>query len=246
MYAVINVTGCTVTNQIGLLDSYASTLGVSSVTISNLDLSEPVIKLGQSSISVDDTVIYNISNTDSIDHSFIEVLFESSIEISGLEYSFANTSLLLVSTAVGNIDDISVHDVKSTSSLIQYYDSEGSLSNMVINSTVCESDIVINLLSSYNLELSNIAISGITHTILNMFETYNVVADMLTFEDSHHGIDMSEDSSLVLSNSAFTSVGELTQVISGGSIKSINSNLTVTNTEFTDNMAQKGGAVSLQ
>ena len=230
----ISITQSDVFEQNQFIDAYSSTVIIDYLNITNITFTEPVIKASLSTLNGSDIVVTNIDNPSSSTNFFISCSTTSIIQISGLSYTSSQASLMLLNNVIGTIDSVDITTVSTVSAMIQIDRSNDlDFGNITINNVDTRVDSIVSVTGSTGLQLNNMVISNITQLAIQIQNSVIDNADMLDFNNCYQGIKVLDNSIINISSSIFDKVGD-PGVISGGAIQTSDSNITITNSNFTN------------
>ena len=216
------------------IDAYSSTVMMDDVNITNITFTEPVIKASLSTLNGSNIVVANINNPSNSANFFISCSTTSIINISGLNYTSSQASLILLNNVKGVIDDLDITSVSSVRAMVQIDRSyDLSLTQLTIDNVNTQVNSIVSVTDSTGLEIHNILISNIAHLV---FEIHNSIIDKvhsLAFNNCHQGIRVLDFSTIHINSSIFDNIGD-SGVISGGAIQTSDSNMTISNSNFTN------------
>ena len=223
------------------IDAYSSTILMNSINVTNITLTQSVIKTSLSTLNGSDIIVSNIDNPSNSTNSLISCSTDSSIYIDGLSNSQSQASLILLNNVTGSIANINTISSTSISNMIQIDDSYGlELTSLSISNVSSHTESIILIKDSSAFTMQNISVSDISQLAVILSNTYMSRAYNISFRNCLQGIRLIENSMMDIDLSTFINVGS-SEVIYGGAIQAINSNVTINNSEFDLCQAKQGG-----
>ena len=230
----ISITQANVFEQDQFIDGYSSTIVMNDVNITNITFTEPVIKTSLSTLNGSDIVVANINNPSNSANFFISCSTTSIINISGLNYTSSQASLILLNNVKGVIDDLDITSVSSVRAMVQIDRSyDLSLTQLSIDDVNTRVNSIVSVTDSTGLKFNNILISNIAHLIFKIQNSIIDRAHSLDFNNCYQGIKVLDFSTIHINSSIFDNIGD-SGVISGGVIQTSDSNITISNSNFTN------------
>jgi len=202
-------------------------------------------------VTINNIKFYDISASSTSTNALIRIAFDSVVSITGIEYYNSDTPFLLFTSSFGSIANLKVYDVASTNTNtgnMIYLDKSKSLSltNWEIrNISQSVTDYTVKIHDSNVIELKSFNISEINHAPFESRSTsFEFIQDMNMFK-CQRGLVMISSVIKDMQNSTFTNLGSST-LQSGGAIQFQDCNATIVDSQFSQNIAIEGGAISFR
>ena len=202
------------------------------LNITNIIIEQPIIKASLSTLNGSNILISNVDNPNNSTSTIISCTTDSSISIENLDYSMSEASLMLLNNVTGRINKVSIEYVESISSIIQIDDSYNlELISISIENVSSQQESIISLKNSVSLDINSTSISNISQlAIWTINSEINTISNM-SMKDCYQGIKLTDHSSLMLDSSSFANIGS-SDVIYGGAVQTMDSNITIKNSTF--------------
>ena len=234
-----------------ILNVFQSTIVIENSEFYNLSEVDNIIKISSSIVTINNIKFYDISASSTSTNALIRIAFDSVVSITGIEYYNSDTPFLLFTSSFGSIANLKVYDVASTNTNtgnMIYLDKSKSLSltNWEIrNISQSVTDYTVKIHDSNVIELKSFNISEINHAPFESHSTnFEFIQDMNMFK-CQRGLVMISSVIKDMQNSTFTNLGSST-LQSGGAIQFQDCNATIVDSQFSQNIAIEGGAISFR
>ena len=215
---------------------------VMSITnITNITLTQSVIKTSISSLILSDSAITNVINPNNNIQTFISCSTDSLIHVNGLNYSQSQASLMLLNNVTGVVDRLNVESVDSISDMIQIDDSyDLKLHTLSISNVSSQAGSIVLIKDSAAIEMDNVTISDVYQLVIETSNSQKTRAHNLSMINCDQGIKITDHSDFQLNSSTFQNVGN-SDVVYGGAIHSTDSILIIDDSVFDHCQARQGG-----
>ena len=247
VYSNLNiVNGTIIQNQHTLISSIISEIIIEDSYISNITIiDEAGISLISSSLKISNVEITSLNSTEEFD--FIQSIEDWIIDVTNLTFEVSNSNFInTISTAV-SIENTSFRSIKSSRPIISIYSSSNNLLNEItIEDCNTLSNYIISITNWDSTEISKLNVSDIVNdTILHIKNSKITEIEDLSFINWYQAFLFENSVVSKFKESLITGNGG-SNSLHGGAIRSINSNLTISNWTFISNTAQSGGAISFE
>ena len=102
-------------------ESYISTISIQSITIKNMEISDPIIAFSLTDIKVTDMQVENITDM-SGSAPVVSGLIESSISVTNLSYTKSTAAMFQFADLDADIQNVSISSIHSGGILISIFD----------------------------------------------------------------------------------------------------------------------------
>ena len=232
-----------ITNQPYLIDGYLSNLVLENSTIHNITSNKSVFLVVDTEMTISNTGISNLHTSDL--GNFMQLSFDSIVELVNITYTSSTMKLLESLSSKLHITNLSISDISLGQYLIDYNDCQDvTIENVTIqNINTTQSYMMYVTRSSINL-IKNITIHDIDKTVMYILNSNISSIHNLRIYDVTDGVSIQQSSIGLIQDSQIYRSGS-TSKVNGGAIYIQNSNSTMLNMTFENNIAQSGGAISI-
>ena len=233
-------------NQNYFVTCFQSNFQLNNSTLQNSISNSSIISVSYSTFSINNLVIFNITKTNS-ESEVISVLFDSVVSINKLKYSNSNAGLLNFYLATIFLSDLEITSLALENHVIGMSNCKNvTIQNTQISSLSSTSIAVIHSLkSSFNL-IQNVSLSDIDTTGIILDNSNVTLISMLSLSNMNKGMVIEKNSIISsLNNSSFIRLGS-SNILYGGALDVIDSILRIDNSNFEQNQAMSGAAISVR
>ena len=231
-------------DQNSIFETFESTLTTSDLTIFNISDAKSTITASSSLIYFKNVEISRVKTSSS--SPFIRVAFDSKLEIDHLRYYNSEVTFLSAYSITVFANNLVYENCTSvdSSSPISFDQSKSlTFSNWTIKNVDAPNSNYILKVSNSNLQVNNASFENLMQPAAYFLKDTisNIVG--LTINNCSRGL-ISESTSIgILSNSTISNSGS-NNVNYGGAMYILNSNVTISNSNFMTNSASEGGAIN--
>ena len=231
-------------NQNSIFESFESTFVGSNLAIFNVSNAQLLITASSSTVNLQDVEIYRVLTSN--EFPLIKVAFESNLNINNLHYYSSQVPFLSTYSANVTANNVLFEDCNSTDTNppLSFDQSEKLMfTNWTINKVNASN-------SDYILKVSNSYLEGNKIVFMNLKQTpgyfiNDKISQVIELKVSNcsRGLIIENSEFSLLSKSSFSNSGS-TNITNGGAVYIHNSNITISESSFTTNLAIEGGAIS--
>ena len=216
---------------------------ISDLSIYNITSESRVMSIIESQFTFTDSNITNIDSPNSGD--FLSLSFQSNATINNVVFSNSTAQFIVALLSSVHIIGLDITNVILNDFLISYIDSNNVvIQDTNINEIRSTKDSMISLSGSTIDSVSNLTITDSNVTCLYFVRSNVTMMNEIIISNIHQSIHIEQSHIDMLQNSHLSSSGSA-DIINGGAMFTENSNLTMNNITFDSNIAQVGGAVSI-
>jgi hypothetical protein len=190
-----------------------------------------------------DFVNVSVSQIDTISgKDFILVNFESSLNIRNVDFRDSNTTLLNLRSSKMTANNLTFTNIDNARYLFETYDvNEAEMSQISASQITTSSQSLILLKKSNNLTLSQLEINNIDKIILEVDRSHFKRIISLAFTNSKKAMLVKNSKIELFANSSFGGNGNT--ISKGGAFQMYNSDVTIENATFDNNIAEAGAGI---
>lgn len=201
-----------------------------------------IFKIVTTNFTITNTRAYNI--TQSNKGQFIVGSFDSILDLNNVTYENSTVGMINIISSNITINLVSLRDVSDSSSPLQI---RGSDSVSITNSQISQisssnSSYPFLIQNSEVLLMQNVTLSSISQNCMYLLNSRVTSMSRVNLRDSTQGIYASSSQISRISNSNFTSLGN-NGILKGGAIYLLNSNASVSGSNFSSNIANQGAGI---
>jgi predicted outer membrane repeat protein len=228
-------------NEDALVSAFVSTVSFSGSTISSINLVGSALEIISSTLEFTEMNVSNI--TTSNESTFIEVSLESSVSINHTLYSNANSKMFNLLSSEGMISNLTMRKVAGVSYLFEMYDCHNvQITNFNNEDSHSTGESLVLIRKSQNLTLNDLDFSSLNQTLVILRNSHVREIKNVTISLSVSPLIVENSRIEALSESTFAHNGN-SNVLRGGALYLLNSDLNISNSSFENNTAESGGAV---
>lgn len=232
--------GTVIENQNYPIYSVFSTLGINDISILNSIVEEDVIIAYESNLHVNNLILDGVNGSKEIN---MFSLLSSNFEIQNIEMLNTNVNFGLFLFSTGSLESIEAEDLTSGRvALFRNWDIS-KINNIKLLNISSEREATIVFINSKIKTISHLEMENIFKLCLRFVNSKVDLIDQITLKDMRRGIRIADGEILMLTNSTMSYSRNDDLRFSGGGINSVNSNITVENSIFTNNKGTEGGAI---
>jgi len=224
-----------------LINAFISIVTLQDITLTNITLSEISIKAVVSTITFENVIITNLSNP--VQTDFMLIMIESTVIINNMNYSSSDSTLFKAITSSIEIMNIGFSQISNVTELVSISNCYNVSMNTITStdSLITGNDLFI-ISNSDNVTLTNIDIQNSHNAALRIFSSNITRIYKLNLNNCTKGLIIESSTVLLLEDSTFMNNGG-TNLIQGGGLYMINSDISISNSSFKNNIAQSGAAL---
>ena len=231
----------TIQNQNIMLNLFLSELKLINTSIYNVSSS---IQASSSNVTIIDSTIGEVINIDKT--SFIFLDYNSILTINASILSNSTSSLINARNSEIILDNLTITEVYSPSNLFQISNCDGvAINGLMINSWSASNQEFINIDKSFNVQLSKISGTKKDITFINILNSEVISIDSFIISEFLQPLNIKSSLIGLISNSSFVNNGNIS-LTKGGAISITDSQVSILNTNFANNSAIIGGAISFE
>ena len=227
-------------NDRSVVSAFISTFTLIDSMLYNLSILSYAFKFTSSNATISNSKFSGISTIDNT--SLFQTSFQSSVEFNNLEFNDSKLSFLSLLSSTLNFQLISIKNISSDTSLISISSGDLLITDSIIESSHSSIEWLWDISASTGSLISNFTIKNTINSPLCIAYSSIIMINGLSgvWCSNHFHFDSTVIKEMI--NSTFISVGE-TSLKNGGAIYLSNSNITISNSKFTGNIATDGGAI---
>ena len=232
-----------ITNQPYFINSYLSTVSIDNSTIYDITSDNSILSLTDTVVTMSNIEAYDLHTTSL--GGFIQLSFDSTANLNNINYTNSTTKFVKSLSSQLQITNLMSTNISLTQYLIDSTDCSGvTLQNIVIyNINKTKGYLMYATRSSIN-QIVNMTIYDINVAVLHCLKSNITIINDLLIHDVTDGIHFQQSSIGMFENSRIYRSGS-TSILQGGALLIENSNSTIQNMTFMFNAAQSGGAISI-
>ncbi|CAI2378749.1 unnamed protein product [Moneuplotes crassus] len=232
-------------NQNGVLNLYMSACTIEDSLIRDINFTITPIKATSSTLECYDLNLNNIQ--DGTDREILLINDESKFIASNVTYNNSNAKFIKALAGEASLTNFVARNVSNFSTLFQFYSLDAvSLSNVTFLELETNSDQVILIENAQNIYVDTLVISGIQTAAVSVMNSVAESINNIQISSCLKSIIAIDSHIKRLENSSFTSNGIQNNLVSGGAISMFNSDVTIRNTTFSNNTADRAGAIAFE
>ena len=247
VYSSLKIVNKTIINdQHSLISSILSEIVIEDSIISNITIiGEPSISLIFSSLLIDNVKISDINSTNGFD--FIESIEDSKIEIDKLAFEDSYSSFINTISTEVSIKDTIFKKISSNKPILSIYSSSKNILDEIgIEDCSSISNWIISIINWENTEIVDLNVSEIANnTVIYIKNSKTIEIEEISFINCNQAFIFENSVVKTFKDSLISSNGN-SNILFGGAIRSINSDISISNWTFINNKAQSGGAISFE
>ena len=238
---VLTVTNNTfIANQSIFINSYLSTINIENSRIYDITTDSSVLIIIQSNITITNSTTYNLQTSTA--GKFIQFSFGSKAVFN--QISYVNSTMEFIEGLLSNLSvtSFTANQIQLSQYLIEWVEWLNlKFDNFTVNTITTAKERMINIAKTQVDLIQGIVVDGVEATVMNILNSN--VTDINNCNMTS-GIHFTQSSIDTLRNSKISNSGS-TSILYGGALKIENSNSTMTNMTFDNNVAQIGGAIHI-
>ena len=236
----------TIYNQDYLIDGFKSQLQFNNIIIRDSISYSFVVSMSYWTFISDNLTLLKIFANKS-ENSILAVLFDSVVEISNLNYSISNSTVLYAYQAQVSMTNVHLSNIQLDNNLVYMtHWTEIKLQNIKITNISSAYLYAIYISDSSANLISNVSMTNISKTGMLILNTNVTEISTLTMDNVAHGIAVQSKSTISsLHDSSFVKLGSF-NVSNGGALDIIDSSVNLSSSRFEQNQAQSGAAISVR
>ena len=228
-------------DQSSIINAFVSTVTLQNTTFTNITLSEISIKAVVSTITFENITITHLSNP--VQTDFILAMLDSTVIINNMNYSSSDSTLFKARTSSVEIMNIEFNQILNATELVAISNCYNVSMNTIIStdSQITGKDL-FRIASSHNVTLTNIDIQNSNSVALRIFSSNVTKINRLNLNNCTEGLIIESSTVLLFEDSVFMKNGGI-NLIQGGALHMINSDISISSSTFKENIAQRGAAI---
>ncbi|CAI2374896.1 unnamed protein product [Moneuplotes crassus] len=193
---------------------------------------------------------YDMNLTNIQDYAEREIMLingESKFIASNVAYNNSNAKFIKALAGEASLTNFVARNVSKFSTLFQFYSLDAlSLSNVTFLELEINSGQVILIENAQNIYVDTLVINGIHTATVSVMNSVVESINNIQISSCLKSIIVIDSHIKQLENSNFTNNGIQNNLVSGGAISMFNSDVTIRNTTFSNNTADRAGAISFE
>ena len=241
--SIVNAT--VVQNQSYLVNSFQSNFTIQDIVIMNWQTDANIMSLSSSNFVVNNLTLLNITSLDA-QSLVVTAQFQTVIAMENVKYSNSSSIFISSDSSQLNMTNIEITSIALSSNLMSFSGwTNVMLANLSIYSLNLTSASVIYLaLSSFNL-IQNVSISNIKTTGIELISSNVTQISGLVLTNLNKGLKVTSSIVNLIVDSEISYWGN-SSIVYGGAIDLIDSSSVIKHNTFNNNVAQRGGAISVR
>jgi predicted outer membrane repeat protein len=228
-------------DQDTLINAFVSSVVFQDSTISDLNLTYNSIAIVSSTLEFSNMIVVKISNPDK--HGFIDISSDSYVTMQNVMYTDSDSVLFNLRFSEASIFNITMKNITQAQHLFELYEASNvEITSFTAVNSSTENESLIIVRKSENLTFNNFTLDHIENPLLTIQDSQFTKITYLNFSSSEIPITIERSTINEFTNSVFTNNGNITEN-KGGAINIFNSDVTLSNSTFSNNMAESGGAI---
>ena len=230
-----------ITDQPYLINSYLSTVTIDNSTIYDITSDGSIFALTDTVVTMSNIEAYNLHTAGT--GNFIQLSFESEGAIANITYTNSTVKLIESLSSKLQITSLMSKNITLTGYLLSYTDCIDSvMHNVTIYDVNTTSNYLIYAARSSIDQITNMTVHDINTAIFHILQSNVLLIDQFYAFDIPNAIYVQQSSIGLLQNSRIYKSGS-TDKLQGGAMLIENSNSTMKNMTFEENVAKSGGAI---
>ena len=229
-------------NQNATMSIFLSDVEIVDCVVESIDMITLNFEIISSILNIRNSILHNISYRDKA--NLMLAYFDSLVTIDSLNFNDSISNLLKSRNSNVTISNLYLQNIEYEKEIIDISQSKYISINdvTVANVNVTNKVSIIGITNSINVQVSNFNAKNIDETVIKfIFSTVDTL-DNFTIKNSSNALDFKQSTAKIITNSVFTSNGNL-EGSQGGAIKIENSDITLINNTFKNNVANIGAAI---
>lgn len=236
-----------ITAQSLFLNSYLSTISISSATLTSITTSSSIFLIISSSFDLVNSSASSIRSSDSSLSSFSEMLISvtsgSTCLINNLVYMNSSVPMINAENSKISLINVTGQDLNLKEVFLRLDGWEDvEIMNSVIKDINTEDKNLIYISNSKVKKVMNLTVNEVNAVAIVMVGSHWQEFNEIYVADTENGITFIDSEVKMLANSIFMNWNS-NDISTGGAISLENSNIDINNVNFQSNSAQKGGAI---
>ena len=228
-------------SQDSLINSFLSTLIFENSSLYDMAISEVSIKTVQSTLEFNGMTVHNITN--SANKQFILANLDSDFKINDVQYSDSNSimfSLRFSKMSVNNLTFINIVDTHYLFSLFSARSAQ--ISNFKATNSTSQLQNLIDVRYSTGVVFSNFTLANINSTVISVSNSNITEMSGMDIQNSLKAFYIVKSKVTMIRDSVFRHNGR-EDSITGGAFQLYNSDVSIQNTSFRNNVADTGAGI---
>ena len=246
VYSSLNIINQTsIMNQNTLITSMISEVLIQNSSITNITIvGEPNISLVYSSFTINNVNIREVVSTKGFD--LIQSIEDWTINFTSVKFTNSNSTFINTISTLVQLENTTFETISSNREIISIDSSNENLFNNVsIINWTSQSNRMILISKCNNFSIINLQVEAINTTVLLIKNSAIKNIENILITNWNQGF-IFENSVIAIFKSSFISSNGDSNILFGGAIRSINSDILITNSTFINNRAISGGAISFE
>ena len=246
VYSSLNIINQTsIKNQNTLIASMISEVLVQDSSITNITIvGEPNISLVYSSFIINNINISEVVSTKGFD--FIQSIEDWIINFTSVKFTNSSSTFINTISTIVQLENTTFEGISSNREIISIDSSNGNLFNNVsIINWTSQSNRMILISNCNSFSIINLRVEALNTTMLPIKNSAILNIENILITNWNQGFIFENSVITIFKNSFISSNGD-SNVLYGGAIRSINSDILITNSTFINNRAISGGAISFE
>ena len=234
-----------VQSQSYVVNSFQSNFTIQDIVIMNWQTDANIMTLSSSNFVVNNLTLFNITSLEA-QSSVVTAQFQTVIAMDNVKYSNSSCIFINSDSSQLNMTNIEITSIALSSNLMSFSGwTNVMLANLSIYSLNLTSASAIYLtLSSFDL-IQNVSISDIKTTGLELISSNVTQISGLVLTNLNKGLKITSSIANLIVDSEISYWGN-SSIVYGGAIDLIDSSSVIKHNTFNNNVAQRGGAISVR
>ncbi|CAI2371546.1 unnamed protein product [Moneuplotes crassus] len=231
-----------ITDQNGVLNLFMSSLVVDSSTLNRIIFSRSPMRITSSTLELKNALLTGI--TGNFEKEIFLVNDESTLIVQNLTYEQSSMKLFTVLTGEVNIEKLTANNISNFHTLIHIYSAHTvMLNSLIFQNLETTTDYVVKIESSNNTSFDTVSLKDFNKTVIYLSKSNAEMIQNINISNCFKAMEFIESTIKHMRGSVLSKSGDLNNLITGGAIKIMNSNVKITDTSFINNTAGVGGAI---
>ena len=233
--------GSKIHSQDRLVNSFQSTLIFEDSFLYDMAISDTSIQTTQSTLEFNRMTVYNITNSNK--KQFILANLDSDFRINDVQYSDSSSILFSLRSSEMSANNLTFTNIVDTHYLFSLFSvSSAQISNFGATNSTSQLQNLIDVRYSAGINFSNFTLADVNSTVIAVSDSNITEMSGIDIQNSHKAFRIVKSKVSLIKDSVFIHNGAENS-ITGGAFQIYNSDVSIQNTSFNDNMADTGAGI---
>ena len=228
-----------------LINSHLSQIELDDVSIHDIESDGNIFYVSGTQITIQNSEISNISTMG--DGILVFAILDCAVSIDTVTVRDSSVTMLSVQYSNSSLQNIEIYDADTQgNSLMRYSFSDSSTLNNVTIQNVNSSNSGLILSQSTNFDMIyELSVTSVNTTVMNLYRSTINSISQLVVNDSAQAISVESSTISSMIDSQISYCGNYGSG-KGAGMYSLDSYISITNSSFTNNMAESGAAMAVE